>query len=122
MEKFNLKSRNSREILLKEFVEIKKKAIYRFANIVRSTNSTGNNLLNVKNCLDCFEVYNAENLKYGYRLLDSFKDSMDVTQAIKSELMYEYISGALNDYNVKFSLSALNSVRNADYTDSLCRL
>ena len=118
LEKFNLKSRASREILLEEFTNIKKKAIYRFANIVRSTNSTGNNLLNVRNCRDCFDVYDAENLKYGYRLLDSFKDSMDTTQAIKSELMYEYISGALNDYNVRFSISALNSVRNADYTDS----
>jgi hypothetical protein len=35
-----------------------------------------------------------------------------------SELVYEYITGAMNDYNVKFSYSALDSVRNADYTDS----
>ena len=118
LEKLNLKSRNSRTLLLKEFSEIKKNSIYRFANIIRSMNSTGNNLSNVKNCKSCFDIYNAENLKYCYRLLDSFKDSMDSCHGIKSELMYEYITGSLNDYNVKFSYSAMDSVRNADYTDS----
>jgi hypothetical protein len=118
LEKFNLGSRGFRESLLREFTEIKRTTIYRFANILRSINSTGNNLLNTRNCLDCFDVYDSENIKYGYRLLNSFKDSMDTAQAIKSELMYEYITGARNDYNVKFSISALNSVRNAEYTDS----
>jgi hypothetical protein len=32
--------------------------------------------------------------------------------------MYEYTTGFKNDYNVKFSYSALESVRNADYTQS----
>jgi hypothetical protein len=118
IEKLDLKSRIAREVLLKEFGEIQKKAIYRFANINKSVNSTGNNLLNVKNCNNCFDVYGAENLKYCYRVLDSYKDSMDTSLGLKSELMYEYVTGSLNDYNVKFSCSAMNSVRNADYTDS----
>jgi hypothetical protein len=115
LEKLNLKSRTSREKLLKEFEEIKKNAIYRFGNIVRSVNSTGNNLLNVKNCKKCFDMYTMENAKYCYRTFLS-KDCMDTTFAMKSELLYEYTTGALNAYNVKFSFSA-DSVRNADYTD-----
>ena len=118
LEKMNLPSRASRELLLEEFSEIKKTAIYRFANIIRCVNSTGNNFSDAKNCQNCFDVYAGENLKYCYRLLDSLKDSMDSCFGIKSELMYEYTTGCLNDYNVRFSYSAMNSVRNADYTDS----
>ncbi|MDO8659671.1 MAG: hypothetical protein Q7K54_03655 [Candidatus Parcubacteria bacterium] len=118
IEKLNLKSRISREKLLIEFKEIKKRAIYRFSNMVRSIGSTGNNLFNVKNCKSCFDVYDSENLKYCYRLLSSCKDSMDVNFAMKSELIYEYSTGALNDYNVRFSYSAMNFTTNAEYTDS----
>jgi hypothetical protein len=117
IEKLNLKSRASREILLREFEDIKKTAIYRFANIVRSINSTGNNLLNVRNCQNCFDVYDAENFKYCYRAFTS-TDCMDYNFSQSSELMYEYITGGLTDYNVKFSYSAMDSVRNAEYTDS----
>jgi hypothetical protein len=114
-----LKSRSSREILSKEFEEIKKQAIYRFGNIYKCVNVTGNNLLNVKNGKDCFEIYNVENAKYCYRAFD-LKDCMDFDYGGYSELVYEYINGALNDYNVKFSCSAMDSVRDSDYVE-YCR-
>ena len=119
LERFNLKSRASREILLKEFNDIKRSAIYRFANIIKCANATGNNLLNVKNGKNCFDVYNMENAKYCYRVFDS-KDFMDIDYGGWSELLYEYITGAKNYYNVKFSHASLDSVRNAEYTE-LCR-
>lgn len=117
-EKLNLQSRAARKALLEEFKETKKKAIYRFANIIRSINSTGNNISDAKNCQNCFDAYNTENMKYCYRALNSFKDSMDSSFGMKSELMYEYVTGSLDDYNVKFSHSALSSVRNGEYIDS----
>ncbi|MFA6524311.1 MAG: hypothetical protein WC264_02990 [Candidatus Paceibacterota bacterium] len=113
----NLGSRKSREILIKEFEKIKKNAIYRFANINKSISSTGNNLLNVKNCINCFDVYNTENSKNCYRVISN-KDSMDVDFGGVAELLYEYSTGALNDYNVRFSYSAMESVQNAEYTES----
>jgi len=119
IEKFDLKSRVSRQVLLEKFDEIKKKAIYRFGNINKCVNVTGNNLLNVKNGKNCFEIYNIENVRYCYRAFD-IKDSMDFDYGGWSELLYEYTTGALHDYNVKFSYSAMDSVRNADYTES-CR-
>jgi hypothetical protein len=117
LEKLNLKSRVSREKLLGEFKEIKERTIYRFANIVRSVNSTGNNLFDVKNCLSCFDADDAENARYCYRVLNVFKDAMDCDFCIRSELMYEYANGGLNAYNVKFSCAALNAGRNLNYTD-----
>ena len=117
IEKFNLKSRTSRDFLKKEFEKIKKNAIYRFGNITRAINSTGNNLLNVKDCKNSFEIYDAENSKYCYRAFN-FKDCMDFDYGQKSELLYEYTTGALNHYNLRFSYSGMDSVRDSDYTES----
>jgi hypothetical protein len=46
------------------------------------------------------------------------RDSMDIFFSSGSEMLYEYTTGSLNDYNVRFSYSAMNHVRNADYTES----
>ena len=116
LEKFNLGSRKSRFILLDEFNKLLENAIYRFSHIIKSVDSTGNNVLNSKNCLNSFEMYNAEDSKYCYRVLNE-KNVMDVTYAGKAELMYEYLTGALNDYNVKFSISAIDAVQNAEYVE-----
>lgn len=117
IKKLNLGSRKSRESLIVEFETFKKHAIYRFANIIKSVNSYGNNLLNVKDCKNCFDVHDAENVKNSYRAFYE-KDSMDMDYAGKGELMYEYVTGALNDYNVKFSCSAFDTVQNAEYIEN----
>ena len=117
LEKLNLGSRKSRMLIIKEFSELCKGAIYRYANIIKSVNSVGNNLLNAKNSTDCFDCYDIENLKYCYRSF-YMKDCMDVFFSQRSELIYEYTTGALNDYNVKFSYSAMDQIKDADYTES----
>ncbi len=117
LEKFNLKSRIERQKLLKEFEEIKVKAIYRFANITKCVDVTGNNMLNVKNSKNCFEFYDSEDCKDCYRAF-GLKDCRDFNYGGNSELLYEYTTGSEKDYNVKFSCRANNSVRDADYTES----
>ena len=87
LEKLNFKSHQAREALQGEFEEIKKKAIYRFGNITKCVDVTGNNLLNVKNAKDCFEIYEAENCKFCYRAL-YVKDCMDFTFGVWSEFCY----------------------------------
>ncbi len=114
--KLDLGSRKTRAALLGEFEELRKNALYRYANVVKSPGSTGNNLFNVKNGKYCFDVYNVENAKYCYRAFN-FKDCMDFTFGQDSELMYEYSTGSLKDYNVRFSFSALGGVHDAEYTD-----
>ncbi len=117
LEKLNLGSRKSRDLLMFEFRNLCQNAFYRYANIIKSVNSTGNDILNSKNCLNCFDLYNVENAKYCFRVLNN-KDSMDVDYAGKSELLYEYCTGALNDYDIKFSYSAVDSVQHAEYIES----
>jgi hypothetical protein len=45
------------------------------------------------------------------------KDSLDFDYGLSSEMMYEYTTGAKNDYNTKFSYSA-EAVTNGEYTDN----
>jgi hypothetical protein len=119
LNKIDLGSRKVREELNKEFEKIKKDAIYRFANMTKCVDVTGNNMLNVKNSKHCFEIYNAEDAKFCFRAFD-LKECMDFDYGGSSELLYEYTTGAQKDYNVRFTYSAMESVQNADYIES-CR-
>jgi hypothetical protein len=115
--KEKLASRNERTRLILEFKNMREKAIHRFANIIQAQNSSGNNISNARNCTHVFEGYDIENLKYAYRGFTS-KDCMDYDFGQTSELMYEYLTGALNDSNVKFSFSAMGNVSDAEYVFS----
>ncbi|MFA5936918.1 MAG: hypothetical protein WC822_03505 [Candidatus Paceibacterota bacterium] len=117
LEKLNLGDKEYRQKAIEEFENICKKAIYRYANIYKSIDSSGNNILNSRNIKKCFDVYNSENCKYVYRGV-SFKDGMDITFGGWSELFYEYTTGSMNGYNVKFSYSAVDQARNVEYADS----
>jgi len=117
IKKINFGSKKLREILINEFNLLKNKAICRYANIIKAVDSTGNDLLNVKNCKNCFEMHDSENMKYGFRVFLE-KDCMDVAFSGKGELIYEYCTGSLNDYNIKFSYSAFDTVQNAEYIES----
>lgn len=118
LERLTLGSRLSRKKHKEEFKEMQNNAIHRYANIIKSPNSTGNNIMSSNNCTHCFDVSGAEDCTYTYRGVGQLKDCMDFDYGAMSELMYEYTVGARNDYNVKFSYSAMESVRNADYTES----
>jgi hypothetical protein len=117
LDTFQLYSKKSRKLVLQKYEEMRALAIYRFAYIVSSVDSSGHNILNSKNTIDSFEVYNSENVKYSQRIFSS-KDSMDCLFSGTSELLYEYTTGSKSDYNVKFSYSAMDAVRNADYIES----
>jgi len=117
MKKLDLNSRSNRQKFLVEFGKLREGSIHRFSNNVNAVNSTGNNLQNTKNCKQCFDVYDAEDLKYCDRAFIS-RDGMDYDYGLGSELMYEYITGASNAYNVRFSSSALNGGQNLEYIHS----
>jgi hypothetical protein len=92
MEKI-LGNRKSMEKYLTEFKKImKNKAVHRFAVMLKTYNSSGNNLSNSKNALACFDSQNIENcqhITYG----DSLKDCADLFVAVKNtELCYEGFS------------------------------
>ena len=47
---------SNREKLWKQFNDLRLKQPHRYANIIQSVNSTGENLYQVKNCIDCFDA------------------------------------------------------------------
>src|SRR3989344_440010 len=88
-----------------EFLDsVKSRAIHKFANIVKSTNSTGDNILNSKNVKDSFEVYGAEDVRYCCRVLEGAKDGYDCYGFGINELVYEGIANGFNNYRVSFNL------------------
>ena len=88
-----------------EFLDfIKSRAIHRFANIVKSINSTGDNILNSKNAKNSFEVYGAEDVKHCCRVLEGAKDGYDCYGFGINELVYEGIANGFNNYRISFDL------------------
>jgi len=93
--------------LIDEFNNLKVKSLRKYAEIIRSTNSIGDNLSNCKNANRCFDGRDIENVKYGFRLTPT-KDSMDVIH-LSGELMYESASPSLFCGRQKFCQEAFDS-------------
>jgi hypothetical protein len=104
------------EKLKEEFRELKMRVLHKYADIVKSANSTGDALANVKNAKACFEAYDLEDVRYGQRVV-RLKDAMDVSNTgVGSELMYEYVSGGEGEQNLKFSLASYGAIHDSSYT------
>jgi len=97
-----------------EFKIIQDKTIRKFADIVNSSNSTGDNIHNCRNAKNCFIVNNSENIKYCWRVPEGFKDCFDTSGALNLELCYEGVVAGTDNYNVKFYLQNRKS-KNLDY-------
>ena len=80
------------------------KSLHRFATIVKSMNATGDNILNSKDIKESFEVYGAENIGYGTRVLTGAKDSYDVYGlGGGAQLVYESIAPGFGSYLARFN-------------------
>lgn len=102
--------------LVKEFEEMKRKAIHKYADIIKSTDSSGHALSLAKNAKSCFEAYDLEDVKFVARVF-ALKDSYDTNNAgLGSELVCEYISGGTKMSRVMFSLYALTEVHDMEYS------
>ncbi|MEK7546967.1 MAG: hypothetical protein AAB536_02195 [Patescibacteria group bacterium] len=73
----------------------------RYAYVLKSVNSIGDNITQSKNCRNCFFVKNVENAKYVFAGRE-LKDFMDASYDDNSQLDYEIMSGE-RDYHVVFA-------------------
>ncbi len=116
--KQQIKNSGAKE-LKEEFDKFALTQINKYAYIQKSVNSTGNYLMNVKNCIECFYGYDAENCKYGYHAWRNAKDVMDVsTVGREAELIYESINTGIRAYNIKFGIQNWNGNNNLTYSES----
>jgi hypothetical protein len=107
------------EDLKKVFKEFALTKINKYAYIQKSVRSTGNYLLNTKNCIQCFHGDEAENCKYGYHVWRSAKDCMDASTAGRdAELVYESINIGMKDYDIKFGIQNWNGNNNLTYCET----
>ncbi|OGJ04078.1 hypothetical protein A3F97_03205 [Candidatus Nomurabacteria bacterium RIFCSPLOWO2_12_FULL_41_10] len=84
---------------------ILKKSLHKFTNIIKSTNSTGNNITNSRDVRSSFEIYDSENLKYCYRVLAGAKDNYDdLGLGAGSQCVYECASPGFGSYMSSFSV------------------
>lgn len=105
--------------LIKEFKTFALEQIHKYAYIQKSPSSTGNYLLNTKNCVQCFHGYDAEHCKYGYHVWRNSKDNMDVsTVGRDAELIYETINTGINVYNIKFGIQIWGGNSDIHYSES----
>lgn len=109
----------SREKLQKQFQELQKNALHKFANIVKSEDVTGERIIASKNVKDSFDIRDSENLRYCVRVLGT-KDAMDANNCGPTgELLYETIDCTLDDGRYKFCTDSWENNIDLEYAD-LC--
>jgi len=118
-EKKNEMFENGIDKLRNEFNEFALRYRNKYAYIQKAVNSSGNYLLNVKNCSLCFHGYDAEDCKYGYHVWRNSKDNMDVsTVGRDAQLVYETINTGVGIYNVKFGIQNWNGNNDVQYSEA----
>lgn len=114
---YNFGSYTIQEQLMTEFKDlIEQRTIHRFARIFKSVDSTGDYIENSRNVKKSFEVFEAENSKYGWRLTDGPTDIYDVTGSGKSELLYEAVGAAWGSSRSSFFIVG-NATTDSSYCD-----
>ncbi len=111
----NLSSFFSLKKLKEEYLKLIKSSIHKFADIINSENSSGNNILNCKNNKVAFNVYNNENCKYVTRVFRS-KDSLDIYGCTTGELIYEGVTPGFQSSKNSFCTFSDN-LQGSFYTD-----
>ena len=103
------------ELNLKDYTEVTKlkqkfndfylKSMHRFANQIKVVDSTGDNIIGVKNCKNCFDATGVmEDIKYSHWLAVSAKDVYDSGPGIGlAELAYECFDTGAGNFRSLFS-------------------
>lgn len=84
-----------------QFEEFKKQFPVKYAEIEACVNSSGDHLTRCKNCLDCYDLVECQDLKHATLSLKA-KDAMYAVGVPNSELAYQSAASPEN-YNIKFS-------------------
>ncbi|HLC95193.1 MAG TPA: hypothetical protein VJH89_01775 [Patescibacteria group bacterium] len=114
---FNLGSHADRKKLYDQFLELMRRAIYRYSCIERSVNATGSYIFDSKNTNVAFDADDCENVKYVANVEGGVKDTMDsYRNAQKIELIYE-CHALIRAFNLKFC-NVTYDVSHLEYCDN----
>lgn len=83
-----------------------------------SEDCEGHHIWSSKNCVECFDVQDSEDLKYSRDVAAKFRDSHDVAYTgLDAEMCYEQIAGGEKIQNARFNLFSGFTSLNIDYCD-----
>lgn len=106
--------------LKKEFLEHVILYPKKFANILKSEISTGNNISESSNVKDSFNITKTENCKYSHDIIGVARDIYDsVGMGLNIEKMYETVTASLNVTDILFSLVVRSNCMNVNYSFSV---
>lgn len=92
---------------LKIFADLRKKRIYKYANVASCENSSGDFLNNCQNCIDCYDTNDSQDSRYTIVGVE-VKDVMDCSNVyLKPQLNYQVMS-SLSTYQVLFGINVYN--------------
>ncbi len=104
----DLGSEKVKQFALKHALDFWKSAIKKDITSLSSEHSSGDNLVNVKNCFQCFGIKRCVDCRYLWDIKE-YKDSMDAYSGGRdSELIYQATS-TTSAYNCKFCFRVTNS-------------
>jgi hypothetical protein len=108
---FDLGSYSKLQEFKNKFNEFKLQFPHRYAQIIKSPGSTGNNIQNCKNAVNCFDAHGeAEDLKNAFIVGWGLGDARNCDHAgHKSELVYDSLATFSNCSRVKFSFMTSSS-------------
>src|SRR3989338_4958301 len=116
---YRLEKYSVQDELRKKFESIKKASVWKFTNLIKTTDSIGDNIVASKNIYRSFDVRDSENIRYSARVLIT-KDSMDINNVGPGcELFYECMNAGLNDGRYKFCVDCWDGCFDIEYCD-LC--
>ena len=115
LEKINRDSYRVTQTLLEEYRHMMRVALHKYADMLKSVNCIGDNILDSKNVRYSFDIYNTEDCKYSDRLVGP-KDSYDLYGAAAGELHYEGMAVTYGGHATKFCLIG-DDMRDSAYTD-----
>lgn len=101
----------------KEFEVFLESQAHRFMQSINCVEVSGNNIVNSKNCHNCFSTNNSENCNNSYTI-NGARECYDINGIYPmAELSYEGYS-VVNSSRVKFSLVAISGSLDIEYSDT----
>ena len=100
------------------FSDMVNNAITRYAHLKNAVNCTGDLIENSKNCIHCFGMVNAENMKNVYYGINISKDCHDIIFTGRIEECYEFTLGGREGSRIILSFSCGGGCKNLFYCEN----
>ncbi|MFA4930961.1 MAG: hypothetical protein WC570_03810 [Patescibacteria group bacterium] len=100
-----------------EFLEERQKIVVKYADIVNSTNCSGHNIANSRDCYQCFGVDSHENCRHCQDEQKEMKDGYySYSSGYNSQLFYNVVGAALGSYQIVCSNTIYEGSQNVSYS------